>query len=130
MNKKIFIEAFKYGIVGIINTLLTLVIIWLMRSLGGASLVVANATGYTAGFINSFILNRSWTFKAKNDWKKEFVKYLIAFLICYVIQLSFVLLLEKWTVLKEAYITLLGMVVYTGFNFLLNKYFTFKTSKQ
>ncbi len=126
MNKNFFIEVFKYGIVGVLNTLLTLVVIWLMRAVLGTPLVIANATGYIAGFINSFILNRSWTFKAHDDWKKEFVKFLIAFLICYVIQLGFLLLLEKYTDLKESYTTLLGMVVYTGINFLLNKYFTFK----
>jgi len=124
---KFFFEAVKYGIVGIINTLLTLAIIWLMRSVLGAPLVPANATGYIVGFINSFVLNRSWTFKGKkDDWRKEFIKFLIAFGICYMIQLAFVLLLENQTELKEVYITLLGMVVYTATNFLLNKYFTFK----
>jgi len=127
MNKQIFIEAFKYGIVGAINTFLTLFIIWFLRSVLGASLVFANATGYTAGFISSFILNRSWTFKAKNnDWKKGFIKFFIAFLICYMIQLGFVLLLKKWTILPESYITLLGMIVYTCINFPFNKYFTFQ----
>ncbi|MCL2651193.1 MAG: GtrA family protein [Candidatus Azobacteroides sp.] len=124
--KKVFIEAFKYGIVGVVNTLLTLAIIWIMRSVVGTSLVVSNATGYTIGFLNSFILNRFWTFKANDNWKKEFIKFLLAFIVCYLIQLAFVLLLEKSTGLKERYATLLGMVVYTGINFLLNKYFTFK----
>ena len=130
MNKKFFVEAFKYGIVGIINTLLTLLIIWLMRSVIGTSLIVANVTGYTAGFLNSFILNRSWTFKCNNNWKKEFLKFLAAFAICYLIQLAFVLFLEKQTSLQERYTTLLGMIVYTGINFLLNKYFTFKNTNK
>ena len=124
--KKIFIEAFKYGIVGVINTLLTLAIIWIMRSVIGTSLIISNVTGYTIGFLNSFILNRLWTFKCNYNWKKEFIKFLIAFIVCYLIQLTFVLLLEKYTELKEQYTTLSGMVIYTGINFLLNKYFTFK----
>ena len=124
---KLFFEAIKYGMVGVVNTLLTLVIIWLMRSILGAPLVLSNATGYTLGFINSFVLNRSWTFKKNKDsWKKGFIKFLIAFLICYAIQLGFVLLLKNWTILREIYITILGMIVYTGTNFLLNKYFTFR----
>ena len=126
MNRKFFIEAFKYGIVGIINTFLTLFIIWLLRSVLDTSLVLANATGYTAGFICSFVLNRSWTFKASNGWIKGGFKFLIAFLICYMIQLAFVLLLKRWTVLPETYITLLGMIVYTCINFPFNKYFTFQ----
>ena len=127
MDKKFFIEAFKYGIVGVGNTLLTLSVIWLMRSVLELPLIVANMTGYVLGFINSFVFNRIWTFKGKDDWKKEFIKYLIVFLICYLIQLGFVLLLENYTTLKETYTTLLGMVVYTGVNFFLNKYYTFKT---
>ena len=126
MNKNFFIEAFKYGIVGIINTFLTLFIIWLLRSVLDTSLIFANATGYTSGFLCSFLLNRSWTFKANNDWKKGIIKFFIAFLICYIIQLGFVLLLKRWTVLPETYITLLGMIVYTCINFPFNKYFTFQ----
>ncbi|MDR0232553.1 MAG: GtrA family protein [Dysgonamonadaceae bacterium] len=126
MSKKFFIEAIKYGVVGIINTFLTLLIIWLLRSVLGTSLVFANATGYTTGFICSFLLNRSWTFKANNDWIGRFIKFLAAFLVCYLIQLGFVLLLKKWTVLQEGYITLLGMIVYTCINFPINKYITFQ----
>jgi len=126
MKNNFFAQTIKYGIVGIINTLLTLAIIWLMRNVFHASLVVANATGYVLGFINSFLLNRSWTFKSFNNWKKEFIKFLIAFGICYLIQLGVVLLLGKYTGLKETYNTLIGMVVYTILNFFVNKYFTFK----
>jgi len=126
MNRNFFIEAFKYGIVGVINTFLTLFIIWLLRSVLDTSLVLANATGYTAGFICSFVLNRSWTFKDNNNWIKGVFKFFIAFFICYMIQLAFVLLLKRWTVLPETYITLLGMIVYTCINFPFNKYFTFQ----
>ncbi len=126
-DKKIFFfELIKYGIVGVVNTLLTLFIIWVMRKFFQAPLVVANATGYTIGFVNSFVLNRKWTFSGHSNWKKEFLKFFTAFFVCYLIQLGFVLILEKYTVLKEEYITLMGMVVYTGINFLLNKYYTFK----
>ncbi len=129
MNKKFFIEALKYGTIGVVNTLLTLTIIWLMRNFFHTSLVFANATGYTLGFLNSFLLNRNWTFKTKNNWKKEFSKFLLAFLVCYLIQLGVVLFLEKHTMMKEEYTTLLGMIVYTAINFLLNKYYTFRKLK-
>ena len=126
MKNSFFAQTIKYGIVGITNTLLTLAIIWLMRNVFHTSLVVANVTGYILGFVNSFLLNRSWTFKSFNNWKKEFIKFLIVFGICYLIQLGVLLLLEKYTGLKETYNTLIGMVVYTALNFLFNKYFTFK----
>jgi len=126
MKNNFIAQTIKYGIVGIINTVVTLAIIWLMRNVFHSSLVVANATGYVLGFLNSFLLNRAWTFKSFNNWKKEFVKFLIAFGVCYLIQLGVVLLLEKYTGLKESYNTLIGMVFYTVLNFLFNKYFTFK----
>jgi len=126
MKNSFFAQSIKYIVVGIINTLLTLVVIWLMRNVFHTPLVVANVTGYVLGFINSFLLNRSWTFKSFNDWKKEFIKFLMVFFICYLIQLGVLLLLEKYTGLKETYNVLIGMVVYTALNFLFNKYFTFK----
>ncbi len=142
MNKTFFVQALKYGIVGVGNTLLTLGIIWLMRDVFGTSLVLANIIGYVAGFINSFVLNRSWTFQSKADWRVGFIKFFAAFVVCYLIQLGFVLFMEKYAVVilgrclpalldqyvphSEAIHTILGNVVYTGINFILNKFFTFR----
>lgn len=129
-------QMVKYGLVGILNTLLTAAVIWVMLHLlsekdnegSTSSLVmfIANSLGYLVGLINSFILNRNWTFKSTSNWKVSLLRFLIAFGLCYCLQLGVVLWLNG--ILSSAYICqLIGIVVYSALNFLLNKYYTFKT---
>ena len=146
MMKNFWIQAIKYGIVGVVNTLLTAFVIWIMMRfvfqtgkmghVPSIVITISNITGFAAGLINSFILNKLWTFKSKNNWKNEFIKFLKAFLICYIPQLLLVNLLNRYTyipidfkifVISHAYTCqLIGIVFYTTINFLINKFYTFK----
>ena len=45
-------QAIKYGIVGVSNTVITAVVIWIMMKLFGCSDVVSNMVGYVAGVLN------------------------------------------------------------------------------
>ena len=42
-------QAIKYGIVGVGNTVITAVVIWIMMKLLGCSDIVSNIVGYAAG---------------------------------------------------------------------------------
>ncbi|MDR0412174.1 MAG: GtrA family protein [Dysgonamonadaceae bacterium] len=144
-------QAFRYGIVGILNTLLTAAVIWfMMRFVFGLkgeqdaapeAVSLSNITGYAAGIINSFIWNRKWTFKSQKNWRIDFFKFTGAFFICYLPQLLLVMILngsgivptlrfgfpEREYVLSSPYTCqLAGIVFFTLLNFLCNKYYTFK----
>ncbi len=56
-------QAIKYGVVGLSNTLITMIVIWVMMKLFGCREGLSNLTGYVAGILNSFIWNKQWTFK-------------------------------------------------------------------
>jgi putative flippase GtrA len=129
-------QLVKYGLVGVLNTLLTAVIIWILlyilsdqdshESPSAFVMFIANSTGYLAGLINSFILNRNWTFKSKSDWKFSLLRFLIAFAVCYCLQLGVVLWLNSVEMITSAYLCqLVGIVVYSVLNFFLNKYYAF-----
>ncbi len=151
MNKDTIYQLLKYGIVGVLNTLLTAVVIWAVLKFGfgvvseekatSMQMAVSNFAGYSVGLVNSFIFNRNWTFKSKGDWKTGFLKFVLAFGICYVIQLGVVLFLNKYAsipsiqfnalgrnyIINSSYICqLIGIVFYTGLGFFFNKYYTFK----
>jgi putative flippase GtrA len=151
MKNGFLAQTIKYGIVGVLNTLLTMIVIWIMMhfvfkpaeggKISSGALSISNTVGYIVGLINSFIWNRLWTFKSKNNWKHEFIRFVIAFLICFVIQLIFVNILYKYVITNESHLSffrfeytvsaaeicqLIGIVTYTALNFILNKYFTFK----
>ena len=58
-------QAIKYGVVGLSNTLITMIVIWVMMKLFGCREGLSNLTGYVAGILNSFIWNKQWTFQGK-----------------------------------------------------------------
>ncbi|MDR3193767.1 MAG: GtrA family protein [Tannerella sp.] len=141
---KIIKQSLKYGAVGIGNTLLSLLIIWVMTKYGGCSETLSNLTGYIIGLINSYLLNRRWTFQSNAGWKKSAVRFFGAFAVCYVLQLLLLLLLNRYCpehpplydfftplllwfrIDPQFYIQMLAMAIYTVTNFIINKFYTFK----
>jgi putative flippase GtrA len=130
MKVKIIEQAVKYGIVGVVNTLLSLLVIWVMMKVG-YSAVVSNATGYAAGVLNSFFWNRQWTFRSSDAWLGSAVRFALVFGVCYLLQLGLLLYLDAHLSIdnNKYYNQVIAMVFYTVINFLMNKYFTFKEQK-
>ena len=71
MNHTKQIEFLKFIIVGMINTMVTLVVIFTTKSLLGLNPYLSNALGYVAGLTNSFIWNKAWVFRSKGSTGAE-----------------------------------------------------------
>jgi putative flippase GtrA len=132
------IQFAKYAIVGVMNTLLTLIVIFLCKSVFGINAYVSNAIGYIVGVINSFIWNRQWVFRSNGALSRQAVHFIIGFLVCYAVQFLVVWTLNQF-VLKDVELhivvmtlsgygiaTLIGNVCYTLCNFVYNRLITFK----
>lgn len=127
INKQTFQQFLMFGIIGLTNTLLTALIIWLLLTAMHFSPYTSNIIGYIAGLINSFIWNRQWTFKSKTRVSITFYKFIITFVISYLLQLANLYLLLNFTTFDPFICQLFSIVVYSIVNFLLNKFYTFKT---
>jgi len=57
------VQFVKFGIVGVSNTLLTLVIYTVLLKVFGVWYLAASAIGFAVGATNGFLLNRRWTFR-------------------------------------------------------------------
>jgi putative flippase GtrA len=134
------VQFVKYGMVGVLNTLITLFAIYVCKSIIGINPFVSNAIGYILGVLNSFIWNKTWVFHAKGHVSSEAVKFFVGFGVCYLIQLFVVWALTVHSPLKDAQwdiysftlsgygvATIIGSVVYTVANFIFNRLITFKT---
>ncbi len=137
------IQFVKYACVGVLNTLVTLCVIYVCKVLFGVNPLVSNAIGYVAGVVNSFLWNKNWVFKTSGHYTREAVGFLVGFLICYGLQFLTVWLLSYKTPLREfemsifaftlsgyGLATLLGNVVYTLTNYAYNKIVTFRPVRQ
>ena len=120
-------QAIKYGIVGVSNTVITAVVIWIMMKLFGCSDVVSNMVGYVAGVLNSFIWNKQWTFRSSAGWLGSAVRFGVVFGVCYLLRLGFlVCVLTPYLPIDPYYNQLIAMAFYTVINFIMNKFYTFK----
>ncbi|MDE6309469.1 MAG: GtrA family protein [Muribaculaceae bacterium] len=132
-------QFIKYAVVGVMNTMVTLIVIFVCKSLLGVPEVLSNALGYIAGVVNSFMWNKTWVFRSKKSFRREAVKFAIGFGLCYVLQLGVVLGIDnhspisgmEWDIMgftlsSYGVATLIGMVVYTMANFVYNKTVAFK----
>ncbi|PHR71959.1 MAG: sugar translocase [Arcobacter sp.] len=111
----------KYLKVGLLNTLLTLIIIFIAINILSINYNFSYFIGYAIGLINSFILNKYYTFNSSKSWQKEILPFLIVFIISYTIShITLFGLIEKLYIDKNMSI-ILSMIIYTLIGFTLNK---------
>ncbi len=126
-DKNTLWQLVRFGIVGVINTLITLIVIYILQELLHVKYTAANLAGYIDGVINSFFWSKLWVFKKLNsNFMREAVLFLVSFGICYGIQFVALLLLVEVLHMADTWAQLVSMVVYTLCNFALNKCITFK----
>lgn len=127
MKKRTIRQAIKYGIVGVGNTLITMLVIAVMMKGFGCPEGLSNITGYVAGLLNSFVWNRQWTFQGSSaGWLKSGARFTVAFAVCYLLQYGVVLFLNSHLAIDHYYNHLIGMAFYTVVNFIMNKFYAFK----
>lgn len=78
----------KYNIIGLLNTCITLVVVWVLYQLLGMNLELSNFLGFVAGGVNSYLMNRIWNFKSNNKKGAEIVRFLCVFAIAYLVNLG------------------------------------------
>lgn len=136
------IQLLKYAVIGASNTLITLVAFYLLNTKLGLPYGISNVIGYILGVINSFVWNRNWVFKSKDNVRRELLLFVCGFLICLALQLcvSWILLEGLgWKNLPDDIIPffpmakagqnivmILAMVVYTLANYIYNRFVTFR----
>lgn len=129
----------KFLLVGGGNTLVTLAVILLLKSMLGVNPWLSNAAGYVAGMVNSFLWNKLWVFRSHSRrFHIEAMRFFVGFIICYGVQFAVTLALTsnmddmEWllpggfTLSSYGLATIIGMCFYTVCNFIYNRVVTFK----
>ncbi|MBP2691915.1 MAG: GtrA family protein [Muribaculaceae bacterium] len=132
------VQFVKYCMVGALNTLVTLCTIFVCKSLFDVNEYLSNAIGYVLGVINSFLWNKQWVFHSHGGYRREALKFIIGFLLCYGLQLAAVASLNSSSfgdiefTLGQIVIsgygisTVIGCGVYTVCNYAYNRLITFR----
>lgn len=73
------IVLFRFATVGCINTAVDFGIFTLLRSIFDVDYLICQAAGFIAGVINSFILNKTWTFENQLSTSSTHVQFAMFF---------------------------------------------------
>lgn len=120
----------RFAIIGTLNALITAAVIWLMMDELDIDYMLSNVTAYVVAQIHNFIWCKHWIFpldkdKKSNTWK-QMLLFSIAFGMAYLSQFLFLVLLVEGLNCDEYLAQFLGLFIYGGVNFVMNKKVTFK----
>ena len=123
-SKESALQAVRYALVGVVNTVLTIAFYWLLKSVG-LGVDLANLASYVLGMVCSFALNKVWTFRARRvgNVVRQSLLFVVGAALCWGVQwVAFRALL---CIIGEFPAQIIAMGVYTVLNFLFNKLVTF-----
>lgn len=125
-------KTIKFILVGIVNTIFGIVIMFGLYNLAGCSYWISSAANYFFGSILSFFLNKNFTFQNKDSLKNTVPKFVLNILICYLLAYGIakpatLYALQSYSVAVQENIAMfVGMCLFVGFNYLGQRYFAFK----
>jgi putative flippase GtrA len=128
------IKFLKFVLVGIINTIFSTIIMFLLYNLASFGYWGSSTVSYTLGSILSFFLNKSFTFRNKQSTAKTALRFAVNIAICYLVAYSvskpIVTKILSSTSLSESIVEqlsmVLGMVLFTMLNYIGQRFFAFK----
>lgn len=126
----------KFILVGVINTLFGTGIMFLFYNVFHLSYWISSASKYFFGSILSYFLNRMFTFRSSGHTKETLPRFVINISLCYLVAyglakpLVVYILSNVATNIQENIAMLVGMCLFVGLNYIGQRFFVFKTSKE
>lgn len=116
----------KFGIVGIANTFISLLIYYALIYFK-TNYILANTIGFIVSVINAYYWNNKFVFKKSAERNlKPLIKCFISYGITYLLITMMLVVLVKNLGLSEIIAPIINLLITIPLNFLLNKFWTFK----
>ena len=122
----------KFLVVGVINTLVGTAIMFGLYNLAHCSYWVSSAANYILTSILSFFLNKYFTFGSKEKSAAEVLRFAVTIAVCYLLAygiakpLCLAALAGASAAVRDNVSMFVGMCLFTGFNYLGQRFFAFK----
>ena len=131
---KIFYDKtfLKFIIVGIINTAVGAGVMFALYNIFNCSYWISSIMNYVVGSVVSFFLNKYFTFKSKAFSFKEVIYFIINIAVCFFIAYGLakpfaIYILSGYSKsVQENTAMFIGMVIFTGLNYLAQRFIVFK----
>lgn len=131
-NKLLSHSLVRFLAVGVLNTLLSAVLMFLLYDGAHLGYWLSSAVSYAVGAVVSFFLNRRFTFQSSTSLPKTALRFALTVTVCYLLAYSLAkplvvavcagFLPSDWA---ERAAMLFGMVLYTALNYTGQRFFAF-----
>ncbi len=129
-------QIFKFGLVGILNTVVGTTIMFLAYNVLNLGYWLSSALNYIVGSVLSYFLNKYFTFGSRRRSNMELIRFLINILLCYLLAYGLALPFVRNFILTigislekqilEQISMICGMCFFIILNFFGQKLFVFK----
>ena len=135
MKVKIDASVPKFILVGVVNTLFGTTLMFVLYNVFHVSYWWSSAANSFFGSILSYFLNKHFTFKYKGDTTGSALRFTLNILVCYLLAYGIAKPLMLWILsgysksVQENVAMLVGMGLFTTFNYLGQRFFAFGKHK-
>jgi putative flippase GtrA len=128
MNLSMIIKQFiKFVFFGIINTMVGYASFIFLLKVVNLNFYFSNAASYVVGLTSAFLFNKYFIFKSSADGMVTGIRFLIAFLCAFVINLLVAASLIHFDLLNIYVTQAISMAIYTISFYILNKYYVWQS---
>ena len=130
------IKLWKFLLVGILNTVVGNGLMFLLYNLAGFGYWPATAISYSLASIMSYFLNRYFTFQYKGSGFVVILRFALNIAVCYLLAYGIAqpmiryLLTDASSKIQDNIAMLSGMCLFVGFNYLGQRFFTFREKRE
>jgi putative flippase GtrA len=121
------IKFLKFGLVGFSGLIIDFAITWICKEKLSLNKYLSNSFGFLFGVVNNYFLNKYFTFHNNdNNLASQFLSFLIISIIGFLLNTSFLYLLQKNTKINFYVCKVIVTVIVFIWNFTANSLYTFK----
>ena len=121
-------QFFRFCVVGTLGAIIDIGGLYVLVEFFGIYYLLAAAISFIFAVINSYFLNKYWTFQNKNNQHaKQFIIFLLVSVIGLLINLGAMYVLTEWVGFWYLLSKAIAAIIVLFWNFLMNKYVTFRS---
>ena len=123
-----FVKQFtKFGVVGVLNTAISLVIYYAFIFINPVLYIVGNTVGFVVSVLNSYYWNNKYVFhKSEQGHSKTILKTFMAYGITLVLGTILLFVMVEILEISKYLAPIINLIITIPLNFLLNKFWAFE----
>ena len=125
---KQLVKLVKFGITGVMNTAVDFLVYTLLVSFFSMGLYVSQIISYSCVMLNSYVVNRKWTFSTQNGFfSGELVRFIVLNLSMMLLGMGIIYVCTQKLMLHKLVAKLISTLLVLIINFLISNFWVFRS---